>query len=345
MNTNDPMAGSEPRLTPEELDTYLDAAFASLDHPPHEIRVSQLLRQPDEGIPALVEPILQRAGVACLAGSSDTGKSTLLRQLALAVAGGDTRFLGFPIHARHKSVIYVSTEDGQHAVRHTVRQQARSYQLDDIDGLRFIFDYEDIYPALVQSLAARPADLIIIDCFSDIYTGDLKDTQQIRSFLKPYQLLSEREECLILFLHHTGKRTETLLPSKNNLLSGQGLEAKMRCVIELRADLGSPHDRHLCVVKGNYLSSIHKQESFVLHFDEKHLAFTNTGERVPFELLVRQPEHDNSKEKYERAADLRAQGQSYQQIAEALGYSTKSSVSALFAKAVKMGWEQADKAA
>lgn len=180
------------------------------------------------------------------------------------------------------------------------------------------------------SLTAKPADLIIIDCFSDVYGGDLKDTQKIRAFLNPYQKLSEKHQCMVLFLHHAGKRTENLEPSKNNLLSGQGFEAKMRLVIELRADLLNPQQRHLCIVKGNYLPASFKKESFVLDFDEQSFTFTNTGERVPFELLVKQPDNDSSKVKYEQAKALKEQGHSYDKIAQLIGYASKGSVSKLF---------------
>jgi hypothetical protein len=312
-------------LTPQMILDDIDRMTALAATPQFEVTYPQLMSEPDEGIPCLIEPFFQRSGMACLAGSSDTGKSTLLRQMALAVAAGDSYFLGFKVHARHRSVIYVSTEDGKDAVRHLVRKQARHYQPDDLKGLRFLFEYEDLIVTLRYNLVKQPADMIIVDCFSDTFGSDLKDTQKIRAFLQPFQ-------------HHTGKRTESLTPSKNNLLSGQGLEAKMRMVIELRADLMRPTDRHFCIVKGNYLSSSHKKESHVLHFNEKDFIFTYTGERTPYELLSRQPEHDNSKEKYDRASELKKQGMSYAQIADEMGYSTKSSVHAIFSKAEKMGW-------
>jgi RecA-family ATPase len=181
--------------------------------------------------------------------------------------------------------------------------------------------------------------MVIIDCFSDAYGGDLKDTQKIRTYLHPFQELAQKHQCLILFLHHTGKRTENYEPSKNNLLSGQGFEAKMRLVIELRADLMNPNFRHLCIVKGNYLPASYKKESYVLKFDEQNFTFTNTGERTPFELLIKQVESDNGKAKFEQASELKSKGYTYDQIAEQLGFSSKGTISKLFDKAEKMGWK------
>jgi RecA-family ATPase len=290
-------------------------------------------------IPTLVFPFLQQTGLACLAGSSDTGKSSILRQLAVAVVTGEPDFLGFPINARHRSVIYVSTEDLERETAYLLSRQAQRYKPELLKGLRFVFDIENLYNELNKRLNNKPADLVIIDCFADAYGGDLKDTQRIRTYLHPFQELAQKHQCLILFLHHTGKRTENFEPSKNNLLSGQGFEAKMRLVIELRADPLNPLHRHLCIVKGNYLPASYKKESYVLQFDEQNFIFSNTGERMPFELLVKQPDTNNSKVKYEQAKELKEQGYSYEQIANAIGYNSKGSVSKLFDKAKKNGWD------
>jgi hypothetical protein len=306
---------------------------------PQEITAESLLAENIQGMPCLVEPFLQSVGLACLAGSSDTGKSTLLRQLAVSVCAGGDEFLGFAIEAKYRSVIYVSTEDDANATRASLQTQGWDKANYKLKGLRFVFEYEDLLPELEKRLKRKPADLIIIDCFADTFTGDLKDTQRIRSFLQPYQAMALKYSCLILFLHHTGKRTENLEPNKNNLLGGQGFEAKMRLVMELRRDLVDPRKRHLCIVKGNYLGNRHKSESIVLNFNETDCTFANTGEHTPFPLLVRQPEVDSSKAMWEEACRLQDEGKTYDQIAEALGYQHRSSIAKLFDKAQKQGWE------
>jgi hypothetical protein len=330
-----PLLPLDASLLRAEADRLLQLTYATQ----HEVTARELKEQEAQAIPCLIAPLFQQVGLACLAGSSDTGKSALLRQLSIAVSAGADSFLGFPIHSRHRSVIYVATEDSRDATRFFVHRQAAQYQPQQLEGLRFIFEYDDILSLLDGNLTNRPADMVIIDCFSDAFGGDLKDTQKIRAYLNPYQQLAERHGCLILFLHHTGKRTESLEPSKNNLLSGQGFEAKMRLVIELRSDPMYPQRRHLCIVKGNYLPATYKRESYVLHFDEQCFTFTHQGERVPFELLVRQPDTDDSKLKYEQARELHKSGKSYSAIAEEMGYNSKTSISKLFDKAKKYGWD------
>jgi RecA-family ATPase len=207
-----------------------------------------------------------------------------------------------------------------------------------LKGLRFIFEYENLLNELEKRLKKKPADLIIIDCFADIFGNDLKDSNQIRAFLNNYQQLAQKNGCLVLFLHHTGKRTENSEPSKNNLLSGQGFEAKMRLVIELRADQLNTNKRHLCIVKGNYLPGNYKKESYVLIFDETNFSFQNTNERVPFELLVKREQDVGDKEKYIKIIELKTQGITYENIAEKLGFASKGSISKLIDKGKKNGW-------
>lgn len=328
-------------FVPQKLLDDLKQMSAAAENCEYEIHCEGLLAEADKPKPCLVEPFFQQSGLACIAGSSDTGKSALLRQLALDIAGGADRWLGFDIHPRTRNVVYVATEDGRDATRNMARMQSEGFYLPGVlKRLRFMFDWEgELLTVLERNLSARPADLVIIDCFSDAYGDDLKDTTKIRDFLEPYRRMSERLGCLILFLHHTGKRTESLVPNKNNLLSGQGFESKMRLVMELRADHIHPRERHLCIVKGNYLPQDHKRESHILHFDEATLRFTATGGRMAHEVLGRGYEAEEGRAKFEQARDLKKEGHTYEQIAEMMGYANKSSISDLFRKARRNGWD------
>ena len=99
--------------------------------------------------------------------------------------------------------------------------------------------------------------------------------------------------------------------------------------MELRQDPERHDIRHLCIVKGNYLSSEYKHDSFELRFTPA-LNFVATGERVPFALLrERNEEHD---ERAELARAMREEGKSYRQIAEELGYKSPQSVCNLLNK-------------
>jgi hypothetical protein len=90
---------------------------------------------------------------------------------------------------------------------------------------------------------------------------------------------------LIIFLHHVKKSARLDEPGKHNVNGSQAFEAAMRTLIELRDDTKDPLTKHLCITKGNYIPKAAKTDSFQLCFDEATLTISNTGERVPFDLL------------------------------------------------------------
>lgn len=246
----------------------------------------ELFRKETEFIPMLVDALIPKVAVWAIVGASDTGKSMILRQLAMNVAAGQS-FIDRQVFTEHNRVIVVCSEDDDFAISYLIRKQNKSIGLTDesFQNMEFLFDTSDLVETLNAKLESNPADLVIIDAFSDVFDGkDGNQNSQVRQFLNKYSQLANKHKCSIGFLHHTGKRTEDLAPSKNNAIGSQGFEAKMRLVIEMRLDKVNPDLRHFCIVKGNYLPQAEKNSSIVLKMDE-NLTFTNTGERVSFEKL------------------------------------------------------------
>ncbi len=281
-----------------------------------------------ETMDCLLDPILPRTGVAALVGTSDSGKSTLLRGLAMAVASGSSSYLGFRLRPKHQRALYVATEDDAPAVGVLMQRQLEELctPKEAYMTLDFVFDTDNLIANLDMMLEDKPRDLVIIDAFADLYTGPMNENNRVRSFLNQFSQLAVKHSTLIIFLHHTGKRTESLAPSKHNAIGSQGFEAKMRIMMELRPDPERHNIRHLCVVKGNYLSDEYKHDSFVLRFTEG-LNFEATGERVPFACLKEHNEEMDDKAIMARA--MRDEGKTLQEIADALGYKSISSVHTL----------------
>ena len=284
-----------------------------------------------ETMDCLLDPILPRTGVAALVGTSDSGKSTLLRGLAMAVASGGRSYLGFALRPKHQRALYVSTEDDAPAIGVLMQRQLEELctPKEAYLTLDFVFDTDNLIANLDMMLEDKPRDVVIIDAFADLYCGPMNENNRVRSFLNQFSQLAVKHSTLIIFLHHTGKRTESLTPSKHNAIGSQGFEAKMRIMMELRPDPKRHNIRHLCIVKGNYLSDDYKHDSFVLRFTEG-LNFEATGERVPFGALK---EHDEAMdERGVMARAMRDEGKTLQEIADALGYKHRSSISAILKK-------------
>lgn len=236
--------------------------------------------------PKLLGNIFPQVGIIGFAGSSDVGKSTFIRNFAAAIVLGEKEFIGMPINARYCRALYVSSEDFEQDLAFLLQRLNKFYERESTsyDGLEFIIDTEDHVQVLEKKLSETPVDVVVIDTFGDLYGKSMNESNQVRSFLNEYSQLAQKYKCLVIVMHHTGKRTDDFAPSKHNLLGSQGFESKMRLVIEFRLDKYNSSLRHLCIVKGNYLSSEYKESSFVLRMDD-NFHYTNTGERVLFNEL------------------------------------------------------------
>jgi RecA-family ATPase len=298
------------------------------------ITARELLENPVTELHFLVEGLFPQVGIAACVGDSDVGKSALLRQLCLSIVTGKPDFAGFKLNTKYEKALYVSTEDGKEAINFLLGKQNSRMQaeLADLEGLDFTF-IEDFGPRNAPQVieerirSAGAVDLVVLDGYGDLLNGDPNNFQQVRKFLQPYREIANRHECLIIFLHHVKKSARLDEPGKHNVNGSQGFEAAMRTVIELREEKENPHIKHLCITKGNYISKAAKTDSFQLCFDEATLTFSNTGERVSFDLLVPQSQSgDERRQKYEKAKELKARGFTQEQIAKELGYKNRGSV-------------------
>ena len=286
------------------------------------INAYELLNNPIKTIPYLVEPLFPKTGLVALVGSSDCGKSTFLRQLAMSIVTKQADFLGYTINALHNNILYISTEDGYEAMSAIMKKQF-SNQSANINTLQlqFCFDVEDAIEYLNNyfSVPENLLDCVIIDAFGDVFNGDSNMVSKVRPFLNQFKIISERNNCLIMFLHHTGKKTENSAPHKDNLLGSQGFEAKMRVVIEIRKDKTRNDIRHLCIVKGNYISDEFKSKSIELNFS--NMVYTPTNNRVEFVKLIKPKNTINANKIIERDKEiliLHKQNKSTREIETAL---------------------------
>ena len=66
------------------------------------ITAKEMLENNITEIPMLLGHLLPKHGIAMLAGESDTGKSTLIRHLSLAIVTGQDTFLGYSLNIDNK---------------------------------------------------------------------------------------------------------------------------------------------------------------------------------------------------------------------------------------------------
>lgn len=255
---------------------------------PYLITATEILAMKENEIPYLWKPFLGSQGLAALVGSSDVGKSSFLRQLAINVVLKKPDFLGHELNVRYGRVIYFTTEDNKNSINALLKKQIdNSVNPDDLNGLCYIFNNENPFKVIEEQLKSEKTDLVIIDAYSDIFEGNSNDLGATRKFLNKYDKLAQDHDCTIIFLHHTGKRTELGSPNKNNIIGSQGFEAKMRLVMDLRKQDGSPN-RFLQITKGNYLPESKKSKAMELLFNDKQ-EFEFTGQYADKNNLLSKP--------------------------------------------------------
>ena len=268
-------------------------------------------------VPTLLEPFIPKYGAMSLAGSSDLGKSYFLLQLSDAIINRKADFLGFTLNVTHGSVIYLATEDDEYSLSpRLINLSKGKTDTSAYDNLRVLFETTDLVKRLDILLNEQPADAVIIDTFTDIFSGEMNQSNKVRSFIQEFKEVGKKHGTLIIFNHHCGKRNDTRPPHKDNLLGSQGFESSMRTVIELRRDFYEPNIRHLCVVKGNYLGDEFKNSSFALNFSFEN-GFSNTGDRVRFDRLVKVEESNKTPARIdaeERVVTLLEEGLSVNEI-------------------------------
>jgi hypothetical protein len=237
---------------------------------------TDLLNLNIEEIPKLWHPFFPMRGVVGLTGSSDCGKSLLLRQLAIAIALGKNEFLGCPLHTRHRRALYVCTEDDKEGIAALLHKQSGSVKAKELSNIIFAFEYTNLLKRLEELLSNHEFDLIVIDVWSDTFNGNPNNWVEVRQNLSGIKDLADRYNCLIAVIHHTVKNSEKSAPDKSKLNGSQAIEAKLRCLLEMRQS-DNPDERILYVLKNNYMSNEDKLNGLVLELHKERLLFTNTG--------------------------------------------------------------------
>ncbi len=241
----------------------------------------------------LWEPFIPKVGMVALAGASDCGKSTLVRQLAISIATKQKTFLGSPLNVNHGRACYIATEDEQYGTKPVLQKQLKGFGFDALDTLHFDFESENFYKDVETFLSEFRVDLIVIDAWLDIFQGNPNDAAAVRSELKPWFRLAKKHECCFLLLHHNVKNSENSDPNKNKLNGSQALEAKLRCIFELRMAANAPSDeRHLTIIKGNYLPPEQKNKPWILKLDSESMLFTKIGESTRLDGVAKRKGYD-----------------------------------------------------
>jgi AAA domain len=164
-------------------------------------KLNDLLNEPAEQIDWLVDKMLPAGGFSLLVAKPKAGKSTLARNLALAVAQGKD-FFGKPI--QQGPVIYLALEEK--------RAEVRKHFLDmGATGGEEIYIFAASAPVdalqQIRTVAEekKPALIIIDPLFKLTRIKDGNDYAQVTQALEPLLVLARETGAHVLCVHHMGK--------------------------------------------------------------------------------------------------------------------------------------------
>jgi hypothetical protein len=179
--------------------------------PGHLITGTALNQLPPERYDWIVSGVLRtgRVRISGLFSRPHCGKSTLSKQLALAVAGG-TSFLGR--HCKQGRVLLWQCEDDQHDVLEVLkRMKASDAALDQITIFRGS-PQENTLDRIAEELARQPYSLFIGETLDDVLRiPDLNSNTKSREAFERFEktvLRPHYRQTSFFFLHHMRKRGE-----------------------------------------------------------------------------------------------------------------------------------------
>lgn len=171
------------------------------------VHLSELLAEPDEEVAWLVDGVLVEGGLSIIVGKPKSGKSTLARSLAVAVARGEP-WLGRAVCHRGPVFYLALDRDPRAAIRQHFRQLGATVR-DDI----YLFHGRppgDLVAALVAAAAKHKPRLIIVDTLGRFSRGaDMNDYTSMTAALDPLLHLSRDTGAHLAIIHHAPKGDRT----------------------------------------------------------------------------------------------------------------------------------------
>ncbi len=249
--------------------------------------IDTILNSEECNISYVIDKLKPRGELSMIYGGSGEGKSMLERCYLLAIAYGLTEYLGFKIDLppEDRKVCLIITEDSEKSIRTLLKKQASYFeQFRTIENPVFdiISSVEDnISNVLKKRLEEVNYSVVVIDTPQDDIEGSMNDNNVIRQYLKSICNLAEEYDFALTIIHHKRKYTGDKEPSKEDLSGSQALNAKPRCIYELRENVNNPNYRNLTPVKANYESNEFLKTSIVIEMNPETLTFSDTGLRVP----------------------------------------------------------------
>jgi hypothetical protein len=242
--------------------------------------LADLYSQPDDGCESLLDGLLQKGGFSILAAKPKVGKSTLARNLVLAIARGDQAFLGREIKISGPAV-YLGLEEKTSEVRAHFQRMGASPDLPIYihTGSALMVSAGQAIIDLDKVIGEKKAVLAVVDTLQRLLRlKDLNKYGEVSLTLEPLVKVARDSGCHIMLVHHTKKG-----PDDDILDSVSGSTA-----------IGGACDTLIAMKKAGVNRTVESRQRYgkdlpctVLAFDEKTGLITPGGTLDEFQLQER----------------------------------------------------------
>jgi hypothetical protein len=229
----------------------------------------------------LWDGLLPQDELNLIAGLKSKGKTTLTLQLALAIAQGDSEFLGRKLNCRYNRALIAKFEGSGEA---RLADLAKNYsQFNTGNRLEFFpasgLTEDEVVQRLGELQKKNPYDLIIIDCLGNIVRGDQMRGEVAQEFYRKFELLA-RQTC-ILFIAHLNKDAYEKAPSAKQIKGSSDWANRARTGLIFTYNKAVTNsERFLYVEFEDDMSTEFKDFAMVLDFDPETKLYINTGRRI-----------------------------------------------------------------
>jgi len=193
-------------------------------------KLSDLLEEPAEDITFIWDNTLIAGGLSILAAKPKVGKSTLARNLAVAVAKGEPSFLGRAITASGP-IVYLALEEKRSEVKKHFERMGATSKLP-------IFVHTGSAPdkavdELRKAVTENKAIMAIVDPLQRLVRiSDLNDYSQVSLELEPLMQIARDTGCHVLLIHHATKGINR--ESGDSILGSTAIFGSVDCALIMK---------------------------------------------------------------------------------------------------------------
>lgn len=197
---------------------------------PHEVNLKhEDETNPPKDTPEIIPGLLRVGDKMILSGPSKAGKSFLMMEMAIAIAGG-LQWLGYP--SKQSKVLYVNLELKQDERYRRFKRVCRAMGLQGIPELIDCIDFrghtvpmDKLVPVFKERYKGKGYSVIIFDPIYKVMTGDENSAGDMNKFVNYFEEIAEATGTAVVCCHHHSKGAKGMTRAIDRM-SGSGVFAR-----------------------------------------------------------------------------------------------------------------------